>query len=309
MPGTKTSIETGSVAAEGLARRPALSGVLLVDKPKGMTSHGAVASIRRVFGQREVGHTGTLDPMATGLLVLTLGRATRIARFIEATDKVYIGTVTLGRSTTTFDAEGETTGTKPVEEVDDARVRSALSSLIGTRTQKVPPYSAVKVGGERLYSKARRNEEFDAPEREVTIHQLELVKLEHPSVTIRAHVSKGTYIRSLAVELGDALGTAAHLSMLRRTDVGSHSVDQAHPLPEIRGEPGELMSMAEALRHLPVVRVRGSLADDVRHGRRIPAPEAQRDGETVVILGSDGEVWAVGVCRGERIAYACVLVR
>jgi tRNA pseudouridine55 synthase len=298
--------ETKSPPRE-LARRPALCGVLLVDKPTGMTSHGAVDRVRRIFGQREVGHTGTLDPMATGLLVMTLGRATRIARFIEATDKSYLGTVTLGRSTTTFDVEGETTEERSIASVDEERVRTALRTLLGTRMQRVPTFSAVKVDGERLYSKARRREAIEAPEREVTIHELELCALALPDVAIRARVSKGTYIRSLAVELGWALDVPAHLSALRRTHVGPHCVERARPLEALAGDASEAIGMAEALAHLPAIAVEGSAAEDVRHGRPLPAG-GRRVGETVVILGPDREVWAMGIVGDERISYACVLV-
>jgi tRNA pseudouridine55 synthase len=309
------------------AHKPPLSGVLLVDKPQGMTSHDVVARVRRIFGQREVGHTGTLDPMATGLLVLTLGKATRIGRFIEAEDKVYIGTVTLGRATTTFDAEGETTTTGSIEGIDHAKVEVALRSLEGTRLQKVPSFSAVKVAGERLYQRARRGEAVDAPEREVTIHALSMRSIALPNVEIEARVSKGTYIRSLAVEIGDALSVPAHLSALRRTRVGPHAIAGARPLDALEGQGDELLAMEKALVHLPSLRLDPSRAEDVFHGRillagglsdRAPSTPVER-GAPILLLSPSGTVLAVGEAaisstewahaapKDRAITYACVL--
>jgi tRNA pseudouridine55 synthase len=314
--------------------KPALTGVLLVDKPGRMTSHDVVGRVRRIFGQREVGHTGTLDPMATGLLVLTLGRATRIGRFLEASDKRYLGTITLGCATTTFDRDGEPTETMSIdrlrEKIDRARVEEALRSLVGARMQKAPPFSAIKVDGERLYARARRGERVEAPEREVRIFELALRRFDLPDVEIEAHVSKGTYIRSLAVELGERLGAPAHLSMLRRTEVGVHDVKDARGLDALEGDARELMRMEDALAHLPRIVVDPARAKDVVHGRVLSA-EAVRTlasgaiafeaGAPILLLSEASELLAIGetvmssadlpsaAANARAIGYACVLAR
>ncbi|MCK6547125.1 tRNA pseudouridine(55) synthase TruB [Myxococcota bacterium] len=312
-----------------LARKPAASGVLLVDKPAGITSHDVVGRVRRIFGQREVGHTGTLDPMATGLLVLTLGRATRLARFIEATEKVYTGTVRLGRATTTYDAEGDTTaevGPEVVAAIDTPRIRAALASLTGSIQQTVPAFSAVKVDGERLYAKARRGEAVDAPVREVDIHALELLRFAPPDVDVEARVSKGTYIRSLAVQIGDALGVPAHLAALRRTRVGSHRVEDARTLDALTGDPSELVAPADALGELARIVLDAERARDVTFGRPLPIEAlrglelgGRRAGDPLRLVDGRGELLAIGLFehdgdvlatapRGSRaVRYACVL--
>lgn len=324
-------------------RRPPSSGVLLVDKPGGWTSHDVVAKVRGIFGQREVGHTGTLDPLATGLLVLTLGRATRLGRFIEATEKVYRGTVCLGRSTTTFDAEGETVDEAPVPTLAPEQVAQAMASLTGTLDQPVPAFSAVKVGGERLYAKARRGEVVEAPVRRVTIHAFRAVgdeplgqvpaalglpdigPLAAGLVSFEARVSKGTYIRTLAVQLGQALGVPAHLAALRRTRVGALGIEGARRIEELRGDPGELLSMAESVGHLAALHLEEDALAAVAHGRPLTAGQVRAGaadwevGEALALLGPTGALVAVGTAElsaraaraaGDReraVSYACVL--
>lgn len=312
---------------KSIATRPAKTGVLLIDKPRGVTSHDVVGRVRRIFGQREVGHTGTLDPMATGLLVLGLGRATRIARFIEAAEKRYTGTITLGRATTTFDAEGDTTAVAEVSGLDEGRVREALARLVGVRAQRVPAFSAVKVGGERLYSRARRGEAVEAPERVVTIHALELTRFAPPELDVVARVSKGTYIRTLAVEVGAGLGLPAHLTGLRRTHVGQHRVEAARSLEALTGDPGELIPMTDALGHLPRVSLAGPVARDVCYGRVLVAGVLRNSGSDLSAYGRDDPVLlmdgeallAIGVAtlgsaevagapaEARAFSYACVL--
>ncbi len=315
--------------------RPVASGVLLLDKPAGITSHDAVAAVRRAFGQREVGHTGTLDPMATGLLVVMLGRATRLARFVEASEKRYRATVSLGRSTSTYDAEGATEETASVPHFSLERLRAALDGLTGELLQQVPAFSAVKVNGERLYARARRGEAVEAPVRTVTVHRLELLGArpeEHPTeVDLDLRVSKGTYVRSLAVQLGAALGVPAHLSALRRTEVGAFSVAEAVALDDLEraaAEPGRLRPLEAAVAHLPRWELTAALADAVRHGRELdsaalgPVLKTSRDfagGEPVALFAPGGDLLGVaeaegpreallqGPARGRAARYACVL--
>lgn len=296
-------------------KRRAETGVLLVDKPKGKTSHDAVSAVRRAFGQREVGHTGTLDPMATGLLVVMLGRATRLARFVEATEKAYVGTVSLGRSTTTFDAEGEVTEETAVIGVDPDRVRAALGSLTGEIEQEVPAFSAVKVGGERLHAKARRGEQVETPRRRVRIHALEATRIEGHEIDVSVVCSKGTYVRTLAVQIGRALGLPAHLSMLRRTKVGRFSVAEARALGVLEGSAAELLPIGEAVAHLPRVDVDVREAEDVRHGRPLsmarlqPIIQGLPAGSPLAVAGPGGQLLAVAEVRetDQKVGYACVL--
>lgn len=312
--------------APRIASKPAMTGVLLVDKPKGMTSHDVVGAVRRIFGQREVGHTGTLDPLATGLMVLALGRATRIARFIEAADKRYDGTVVLGRATATFDGEGEVTEERSIEGIDAEKIRAALRGLEGTIVQRVPAYSAVKVDGERLYARARRGETVEPPEREVTIFSLAMKSFDTPELAIETHVSKGTYIRTLAVQIGAALGVPAHLGALRRTSVGAHRIESARTLDRLQGTADELVRMEDALAHLASIRLDGRLAGDVGHGRPLSAGSLHRietpsflAGDAVLLLSPEGELCAVGIATLDQarlasadpadraLGYACVL--
>jgi tRNA pseudouridine55 synthase len=307
-------------------RREAATGVLLVDKPQGLTSHDVVGRVRRIFGQREVGHTGTLDPMATGLLILALGRATRIARFIESQAKRYTGTVRLGRATTTFDAEGDTTATAELGLIERSAIDRALASLTGEIEQRPPAFSAIKVGGERLYAKARRGEEVEAPVRTISIHALALLEVALPDLVIDVRCSKGTYIRSLAVQIGDALGVPAHLAALRRTEIGSHRVETAKSLDALAGDPSELIPIEAALLELPALHLDGPLTADVRHGRPLKAGAVRARvhdrfsaGAELRLVAEGGEVLAVGIAElgsGElqvaedqkrAVSYACVL--
>lgn len=310
-------------------RVPAHTGMLLVDKPKGVTSHDVVQRVRRIFGQREVGHTGTLDPMATGLMVLTLGKATRLGRFLEAEDKTYDGTVVLGRATTTFDAEGETTDEAPlgaIGAIGEADVHAALASLVGEVEQQVPAFSAVKVDGVRLHERARRGEVVDTPSRTVTIASLSATRIALPEIDIEASVSKGTYIRTLAVQIGAALGVPAHLSRLVRTRVGMHRLGDARALDDLKGEGAELVTPTDALPHLTKVVLTAEDLEDVRHGRPLTAGQIRslsvpiaRLGEPLLLLAPDGGLAAVAETRldaaalgrappRERaIGYACVL--
>jgi len=214
-------------------------GLLLLDKPSGISSHDAVMKVRRVYKQRGVGHTGTLDPLAEGLLVLCLGRATKIAQFLTGHEKTYEAVVEFGRESVTFDREGvdDSKPATPVPAIDDWNL--LLEPFRGQITQTVPAYSAVQVNGERLYQKARKGEEVELPQREVEIHQLEVRKYDPPLLHLTITCSAGTYIRSLAHDIGQALGCGAYLHSLRRTRVGGFDLDQAHNLEDLRNARGE----------------------------------------------------------------------
>ncbi|HEX6262989.1 MAG TPA: tRNA pseudouridine(55) synthase TruB [Actinomycetota bacterium] len=239
-------------------------GIVLVDKPKGITSHDAVDAVRRALGTRKVGHAGTLDPMATGLLVMGVGRATRLLRFLSALDKEYEGTGRLGVETDTLDAEGEVVRESPVD-VGERVVREAMASLTGEIDQRPPAYSAVRVAGERLYRAARRGEAVEAPPRRVRVEAFELVRYEAPELDFRVVCSSGTYVRSLVADLGARLGCGAHLTRLVRTRIGPYRIAEA-ALPE--GVEAAL-PIERAVAHLPRVELEEEEARAARHGRAL----------------------------------------
>jgi tRNA pseudouridine55 synthase len=211
-----------------------VDGLLVVDKPAGPTSHDVVDEVRRLARIRRVGHTGTLDPFATGVLPLCLGRATRLSRFLTSSRKVYEATMCLGISTDTYDATGRVVRHAGVQEAEPARVREAARRFTGEIPQVPPPFSARKLAGRRLHERARAGEMVLLPPSPVTIHRLEIVEVSGQIVRFVAETSAGTYIRSLAHDLGEALGCGAHLTALRRTASGSITLEQAHTLEEIR---------------------------------------------------------------------------
>ncbi len=213
------------------------TGLLLLDKPSGITSHDAVSRVRHLAKQPRLGHAGTLDPLATGLLPLLLGEATKLSPFATADDKAYETTARLGVRTDTLDSEGSVVSESPVDpQLDVATVERALVPLRGVITQQVPRYSAVKVDGKRLHALARQGADVTPPSREVTIHQLELKELAPPDLRLAVVCSKGTYIRQLVADLGDALGPGAHITALRRTRVGSLDVSEAVALDALEPE-------------------------------------------------------------------------
>ncbi|MBI5819612.1 MAG: tRNA pseudouridine(55) synthase TruB [Verrucomicrobia bacterium] len=212
-------------------------GVLLVDKPAAWTSHDVVAKVRAHFGFKKVGHCGTLDPMATGLLVLVLGRATRLSEKLTSDDKGYEGTILLGVTTNTEDADGEAIETKPVPPLTEADLQAAFQKFRGDIYQTPPMVSAIKYQGRPLYKLARKGIEVVREPRLVHIYDLRLIATELPRVKFQMSCSKGTYVRTLAADIGRDLGCGAHLSELRRTAAGSFKLEQAHTLEQILAKP------------------------------------------------------------------------
>jgi tRNA pseudouridine55 synthase len=237
-----------------------VDGVLVCDKPAGMTSHDVVARVRRLAGQRRVGHGGTLDPPATGVLVLALGRATRLLPFLPMEPKRYLAVVAFGAETDTLDAAGTVTATAAAGGLAEEAVRAVLPGFLGPQLQVPPMVSAVKVGGERLYAKARRGEQVAREPRPVTIHALRLLAFEpgeRPLATLEVTCSGGTYVRALAADLGRAVGALAHLNRLRRVAVGRFGEGDAHPL-------AELEALAAAGGRLPLLAPAAALSMAVR---------------------------------------------
>jgi tRNA pseudouridine55 synthase len=282
---------------------------VLVDKPAGPTSHDVVIGVRRALGVRSAGHTGTLDPFATGLMIVLLGRATRLARFVADRPKRYLATARLGFATTTDDLTGEPlaasegSGRRPTQ----GEIAAALERFRGTTLQRPPAYSARHVDGERSYRLARRGVEVVLPETAVTVHEIALVAARDGEVVFRTTVSAGTYVRALARDLGELLGTGAHLTALRREAIGDIDVDVATPLTSI-GPDTPVLSAADIVRHLPMRELDDAAAVDVAHGRSIDAGtiDAASEGAHVRLV-RNGRLAGVGEVRGGRVHPVVVL--
>jgi tRNA pseudouridine55 synthase len=255
-------------------------GFLLVDKPGGWTSHDVVARCRRLLGERRIGHAGTLDPMATGLLVLGVGRATRLLRFVQHLPKTYLAVAVLGVATDTLDADGAVLWREPMP-VSEDEVRRAAARFVGTISQVPPMVSARRVEGRHLYDLAREGKEVEREARTVEVSAFDLVDFapsDYPEVTFRVRCSTGTYVRTLADDLARALGGRAHLSGLRRLRIGSLRVEEAHLLPAVEAAAAEgaagamVLESAVALCDLPAIRVATETAGAVCHGAVFPAP-------------------------------------
>jgi tRNA pseudouridine55 synthase len=273
-----------------------VDGVLVCDKPAGMTSHDVVARVRRLAGQRRVGHGGTLDPPATGVLVLALGRATRLLPFLPTEPKRYLATVAFGAETDTLDAAGAVTATADASAVDEASLRAAMAGFVGPQQQIPPMVSAIKVGGERLYAKARRGEQVERAPRPIVVHALELLGFsggERPLATVEVVCSGGTYVRSLAADLGRAAGTLAHLASLRRTAVGRFAEAAAHRLEDLAGEgrlAAAVVDPAAAMDPAAVRALTPTEASALATGRTL---DPTGRGDPVAAVGPDGRLVAV----------------
>ncbi len=215
------------------------NGIILVDKPSHMTSFGVVARLRRVLSEQQgkrakVGHTGTLDPFATGLMIIVTGTECRNASHYTKLDKVYEATIRLGQTSTTGDPEGDITEpeSQKARKLESKDMAKALQSFVGEITQTPPIFSAIKINGRRAYDLAREGKTVEMPERQVTVYSLEIIDYQYPDLKIRTHVSSGTYIRSLAVDIGAALGTGAYCTELRRTRIADYDIAQAHILAD-----------------------------------------------------------------------------
>ena len=269
------------------------SGLVIVDKAAGVTSHDVVSRVRRLAGTRKVGHAGTLDPMATGVLVLGVNRATRLLGHLTLTEKAYDATIRLGAATTTDDAEGEVVSTAPAGDLDEARIQSALASYVGDIEQVPTSVSAIKVDGRRAYQRVREGEDVQLAPRPVTIHELEVHRVRPAGdlveVDVSVRCSSGTYIRAIARDVGADLGVGGHLGALRRTAVGPFTLDDAHTLEQL-AEELTMLPIAEAARATFPSRDLGEAqSGDVRHGRQI---DADLEGLTA-LFAPDGEFLAL----------------
>jgi tRNA pseudouridine55 synthase len=287
------------------------SGVLPVDKPEGPTSHDVVARVRRALGTRQVGHTGTLDPFASGLLLVCFGSATRLAEYLTPLPKTYRAVMRLGVSTDTDDHTGAVVAERALgAEVDAARVAAALAAQVGEIRQVPPAYSAKKVGGERMYDVARRGGVVAMEAVPVTIHAIRVLRIDLPEVEFEVECGSGTYIRAIARDAGEALGVGGHLRALRRTRSGPHDVAAAVPLAALddrEAVASAILTPAAAVSHLPSVRVDAAGAEDLRHGRAVPVSGDVPAGVPVAILSAEGALLAVGARTGDRVRPRKVL--
>lgn len=274
----------------------AISGVLVVDKPVGLTSHDVVQIVRKGTNIRRAGHTGTLDPRASGVLVILIGPAVRLSEYVSASDKRYQAVVRLGATTDTYDAEGRVTSSAPVT-VTEEQFEQALQQFIGEIEQIPPPYSAVKIKGRKAYEMAREGEEVELAPRRINVYNLELLEWAPPEAVIDVYCSSGTYVRSLAHDLGEVLGCGAHLVGLRRTKSGRFTLRDAVPLRKLREafELGTwyqyLIPAADALSDWPALELAHEQVEAVRHGHRVPGEPPETN------------TWARGVSeQGELVA-------
>lgn len=290
-----------------------ISGLAVVDKAAGWTSHDVVAKARGILGQKKVGHSGTLDPDATGVLLLGVGKVTRLLTYLTALPKSYVGEVVLGAETDTLDAAGTVTATHDMRHVTLDEARAAAQAFVGDIEQVPPMVSAVKIGGKRLHELARAGETIERPPRPVTVHRLQLDEAElvagDRAMVLRIEVdcSSGTYIRTIADDLGHALGGGAHLRNLRRTAIGSFTLADAHPLEEI-----EVLPPPVAMRDYPALTVDEALAARIANGAVLERTElgdavAEGDGPWAV-LSPAGDLLAVYEGRDRtRVKPAVVL--
>jgi tRNA pseudouridine55 synthase len=294
-------------------------GFLVVDKEAGWTSHDVVARCRRILGERRIGHAGTLDPGATGVLVVGVGRATRLLRYLVGVDKDYVGEVVLGSTTDTLDDAGEVQERFDMSAVTLEQVRAGAAGLTGEIDQMVPMVSAVKVGGERLHKLARAGTEVERPVRRVRVERFEVgLGAEPGTFTLDVRCSSGTYVRVLAADLGAALGGGAHLRRLRRTRVGSFEVTEAKTLGQLEeafagGDGSALRPPLDALGHLERVQVAEAIALDVGHGRPIERGTIGVSGAgPFALVDGAGELLAVYEVEGDdgdERAKATVVIR
>lgn len=286
-------------------------GILLVDKPVGPTSHDVVSRVRKAVDLRRVGHAGTLDPFATGLLILLIGRATRLSEYLLGLNKVYEATAHLGIETTTHDPEGSIVSEAPVGEgLTREEVENALATFSGEILQEPPVFSAKKVRGEAAHRRVRRGEDVVLEKARVTIYDIALTTFAPPEVGFRVRCSAGTYIRALGRDLGRALGVGAHLKTLRRTGIGGFSVASALSFSDLEREEGlagHLISPADALSHLPSVTVSQADAGRIRQGQFLPLEDGELlEGGPVRIL-LEGELLAIGARSGDHLRPRKVL--
>jgi len=268
-----------------------MDGVLIIDKPRGLTSHDVVNRVRRILGQRSVGHLGTLDPLATGVLPLVTGNLTRLAQFYAASEKIYEGVIRFGYATDTYDAEGEPTSPEQTVKVSLEQLRELAARFKGVIEQMPPPFSAKKVHGVPAYKLARKHKNVPLKPVRVEIKELEILAVDGDRAGFQARVASGTYMRSVAHDMGREMGCGAHLESLRRTTLGEFNLSQAHTLEQLEeaakaGEPEEMfIHPRQLLPQFPCVTATEEMATRIRSGRTVNLPELSRARQVKVFAG------------------------
>lgn len=267
-----------------------MDGIILINKPQGMTSHDVVNRVRRIMKTKKVGHCGTLDPMATGVLVVGINKATKALQFLMSEEKQYRATLKLGSSTDTYDSEGKVLKTKPFTGYD--HLEETLASFVGDSMQQPPMYSAIKINGKKLYEYAREGIEVEVPKRPITIFSLNLVDAHDDEITIDVDCSKGTYIRSLCVDIGEALGYPAHMSALVRNQSGHFNIDQAITLEELEENLGPVIPLEDVfstydriISDEKTIMTGQKIKSDINHNVAVYSPK----GKLLAIYGPDGK--------------------
>jgi len=282
-----------------------LTGILNIDKPEGLTSHDVVSRVRRISGQRRIGHAGTLDPIATGVLLLCLGQATRVSEYLMASSKIYRACMRLGVTTDTYDSEGQVIDQRDCRNITRQQMQRALEDMVGPLEQVPPMYSAIKHKGTPLYRLARRGEAVERKPRRIVIHAVELLEWQVPDLEARIHCSKGTYIRSLAHDLGQRLGCGAHLTGLTRLASGCFQLSEAFSLEQVEqaAEDGELAALLQpmdaALQAFPAITVGHDLAEMIQFGQRVELPAPPQD-RLIRAYAPDGRLLALLRFRSNR---------
>ncbi len=278
------------------------NGCLIVDKPRGLSSFDVVRQVRRLGRTRKVGHTGTLDPEATGVLAIALGRCTKLSKYLMLDEKVYEFDVRFGEATSTDDVEGEVIRRASIEGIDEDAIESIMTRFQGTIEQVPPRYSAIKVDGKRAYERARAGEEFELDARPVRVDELKLRRWERPVATFWVRCGPGTYVRSMARDMGEALSSAAHATRIRRLRVGPFDVDDAVALESL-DESGfweSVTSPLEMMQSLGTLEVSADEMEELRHGRPLYRGGTWRQGEAVALRDENSKLVAVAECTGER---------
>jgi tRNA pseudouridine55 synthase len=293
-----------------------LDGVIVVDKPEGWTSHDVVGKMRRIAQTKRIGHLGTLDPIATGVLPLVVGRATRLAKFYTRSDKIYEGTVRFGWATNTYDRAGEQRGERRDVRIEAAELETLLERFRGDFLQTPPPVSAKKIAGRRAYELARKDIAVELPPSLVNVYELTVLSIAGDSVKLRAHCSGGTYMRSIAHDLGVAMGCGAHLTELRRFASGEFAIAQARTIAQLETLAAEgrlieaLVPMAQMIPGVPSVFVDDIAAAQIRQGRNFNASpfRSQPDAKFVKAVTGQGELVAVGEAVLPNVYHPAVVL-
>ncbi|MCE5313183.1 MAG: tRNA pseudouridine(55) synthase TruB [Nitrospiraceae bacterium] len=277
--------------------------VVNLDKPSGMSSQEAVTAVKKIFKCRKAGHAGTLDPVATGILIICLNEATKITGYISGLDKEYIMTGRLGETTDTYDSEGKITSTRNYSSVSEADMRAALNLFLGETEQRPPIYSAIKKNGEPLYKLARRGETPEVQPRRVRMDEIELLSFDPPHFTIRVVCSKGTYMRSLCFDLGENLGCGSHMTQLRRTRTGMFNIKDSAMLDELPAKTEALMDINTALSHLKDVVLNSTDLKLAKNGNPVKLPESAdlEQGSHVKLKVPDSSVFGMAKVVGDSL--------